>query len=230
MLLHASPWIPRYALLIAEFRPRSSLHQTVQLVSRQYIPGPETNTAQGCPCSICSRTSYDHQIAGQTIEYQDPVVRTIHSTAASPSSDCVSSLKESIAPYANQTFGSAHPTGLAATVDGPTQTWSVARQAPVLNHILCSLGPVELELQQNQESANAGYEAVGPVPIQSGAVPNEAQAIDMSVPERLRRLARRYVNNPESLVNDVHLAPGPSGRFQVVITIDITDVIGDAIN
>jgi hypothetical protein len=121
-------------------------------------------------------------------------------------------------------------------VDDPIETWSVAPQAPVLNHILCSLGPVELELQQNQENVNAGYaplpEAVGPVPIQSGAVPNEAQAIDMSVPERLRRPARRYVNNPESLVNGVHLEPDPSGRFQVVITIDITDilVIGDAIS
>ena len=119
-------------------------------------------------------------------------------------------------------------------MDDPIQTWSVAPQAQVLNHIVSSLGPVELELQQNQEYVNAGYappsEAVEPVPIQSSAVPNEARAIDISVPERLRRLARRYVNNPESLVNGVHLEPGPSGRFQVVITIDITDIIGDAIN
>ena len=59
---------------------------------------------------------------------------------------------------------------------------------------------------------------------------NDAQAVDMSVPERLRRLARRYVNNPESLVNGVHLEPGPSGRFQVVITIDITGILWDTIN
>jgi hypothetical protein len=52
----------------------------------------------------------------------------------------------------------------------------------------------------------------------------------MSVPERLRRLARRYVNNPESLVNGVHLESDPSGRFQVVITIDITNNLGDATN
>ncbi|KAI0276017.1 hypothetical protein BGY98DRAFT_1177976 [Russula aff. rugulosa BPL654] len=135
----------------------------------QYIPGPETYAAQGCPCSICSRASYDDQTAGQTIEHQDPRVPV-----------------ESIVAYANPNFGSAHPTGIAATVDDPVETWSVAPQAPVLNHILCSLGPVELELQQNQENVNAGYaplpEAVGPVPIQSGAVPNKAQAIDMSVP------------------------------------------------
>ena len=119
-------------------------------------------------------------------------------------------------------------------MDGPIQIWSVAPQAPVLNHILCSSGPAELELQQNQENVSAGYvpppEAVRPAPIQNGALPNEAQAIDMSVPERLRRLARRYVNNPKSLVNGVHLEPGPSGQFQVVITIDITNILGDTIN
>lgn len=119
-------------------------------------------------------------------------------------------------------------------MDAPIQTWSVAPPAPVLNHILYSLGPAELETQLNQECVNAGYapppEAIGPVITQSGAVPNDAQAIDMSAPERLRRLARRYVDNPKSVVNGAHLEPGPSGRFQVVITIDITDIMGDAIN
>lgn len=182
-------------------------------------------------------------MARQAIEYQNPrvrVVRAVHSTAILSSSDCDLSPKESIAPHADQSFGSAYPTGIAATesvVDGPIQTWSAAPQAPVRNHIPCSLGPAELELQQDQENVNAGYtplpEAVGPVPIQNlnGAVSsNEAQAIDMSAPERLRRLARRYVNNPESLVSGVHLEPtsGLSGRLQVVITIDITDMLGDA--
>jgi len=52
----------------------------------------------------------------------------------------------------------------------------------------------------------------------------------MSAPERLRRLAGRYVNDPESLVNGVHLEPGPSGRFQIVIAIEIGDILGDTIN
>ncbi len=59
--------------------------------------------------------------------------------------------------------------------------------------------------------------------------PNEG-AFDLSVPERLRRLAGRYVDNPDSTVNGVHLESGPSGRFQVVITIDIGDVLGDTAN
>lgn len=52
----------------------------------------------------------------------------------------------------------------------------------------------------------------------------------MSVTERLRRLAERYVNDPESVVNGVHLESGPSGRFQVVITIEIGDILGDTID
>jgi len=52
----------------------------------------------------------------------------------------------------------------------------------------------------------------------------------MSTPERLRRLAVRYVNNPKSLVNGVHLESGPSGRFQVVITVEIGDILGDNTN
>ena len=71
-------------------------------------------------------------------------------------------------------------------------------------------------------------DAVGPIQIENDAVPDEA--LDVSVPERLRRLAGHYVNNPESLINAVSVEAGPSGRFQVVITIEIDDILGDAIN
>ena len=60
--------------------------------------------------------------------------------------------------------------------------------------------------------------------IVTGAAPDQAQVLDMSVPERLRRLARRYVTDPELLANGVHLECGPSGRFQVVIAIEIGDI------
>ena len=89
----------------------------------------------------------------------------------------------------------------------------------------------EPSLQQYQE--NSGYapphETVDPPQVQMDMGPNEG-ALDMSVPERLRRLAGRYVNNPDSTVNGVYLECGPSGRFQVVVTIDIGDVLGDTIN
>jgi hypothetical protein len=62
-----------------------------------------------------------------------------------------------------------------------------------------------------------------------GPAPTE-DPLDLPVPERLRRLAGCYVSNPDSTVNGVHLEPGPSGRFQVVITIDIGDILGDGTN
>ena len=46
-------------------------------------------------------------------------------------------------------------------------------------------------------------------------------------PERLRRLTGRYVGNPDSTA---HLEPSHSGRFQVVITTDICDILGDTTN
>jgi hypothetical protein len=96
--------------------------------------------------------------------------------------------------------------------------------------ILCFTGLAEPPLQQYQE--NAGYaplHEVVPPQVQMGTAPNEG-ALDLAVPERLRRLAGRYVSNPDSTVNGVHLESGPSGRFQIVITIDIGDILGDAIN
>lgn len=90
------------------------------------------------------------------------------------------------------------------------------------------MGLAEPSLQQYQE--NAGYaplrEVVVPPQVQMGTAPNEG-ALDLSVPERLRRLARRYIDSRDSTVDGVHLESGPSGRFQVVITIDISDVLGD---
>ena len=114
--------------------------------------------------------------------------------------------------------GIVYPTGIAATADGPMQTWSVASQAPVRN----------IELQQSQKGCKRWL--CTSAPVQNDAVRNEVQAIGMSVSERLRRLARHHVNNPESFVNGVHLEPDPSSRFQVVITIKMTDILEDAIS
>ena len=73
-------------------------------------------------------------------------------------------------------------------------------------------------------------DAVDPLQVQTGAEPEQAQVLDIPVSERLRRLAGRYVNNPESVVNGVYLESGPSGRFQVVITVQIGDILGDTMD
>src|SRR5882757_44870 len=77
-------------------------------------PDPD-NVIQGCPCSWCSRNRYNPQTVMRTMEYQDP--------------------------YGNQNFGGDHTTTVAATstMDGQTQTWSVAPQVPVCCQILCYL-------------------------------------------------------------------------------------------
>ena len=54
---------------------------------------------------------------------------------------------------------------------------------------------------------------------------DQAQVSDVSVTESLRRLARCYVNNPETHVNSVRLEPGPSGQYLVVIMLEIADIL-----
>ena len=73
-------------------------------------------------------------------------------------------------------------------------------------------------------------EVVDSLHVQTSAEHDQAEVLDIPASEHLRRLARRYVNNPESLVNGVHLESGPSGQFRVVITIEIGDIIGDSID
>jgi hypothetical protein len=139
-------------------------------------------------------------------------------------------LKEPVLPYANQNVSGVDPTGIATGVDYPTQAWSLTPRIPVCSYPLL-LELAELSLQPYQENAGYAplYEVAGSPQIQVGTAPNEG-ALDLSVPERLRRLAGHYVNNQDSVVRGVHLESGPSGRFQVVITIDIGDILGDSTN
>jgi len=52
-----------------------------------------------------------------------------------------------------------------------------------------------------------------------------APTLDASIAEGRRRLAGRYLNNPDGHVSTIRLEPGPSGQFQVIITLEMTDVI-----
>lgn len=118
---------------------------------------------------------------------------------------------EQVVPYADQNVGAVYATDITNTVDFSNQEWTFTPQA----------------LQyQNAEYAPL-HEALDPLQVQMDMAPNEG-ALDMSAPERLRRLAGRCINDPDSTVNGVHLESGPSGRLQVVITIQISDVLGDA--
>jgi hypothetical protein len=69
------------------------------------------------------------------------------------------------------------------------------------------------------------YQAALPLQTPANIVVDHSQVFDISATESLRRLARQYVNNPESLVNAVRLEQGPSGRFMAVIILEITDIL-----
>jgi hypothetical protein len=65
---------------------------------------------------------------------------------------------------------------------------------------------------------------VGFLQANTSAAPNQAQ-LDMPVQDSLRRFAERYFNNTEPLISAVHFEYGPSGRPQVVIMLEITDIL-----
>jgi hypothetical protein len=93
----------------------------------------------------------------------------------------------------------------------------VGQQAPVCVHVLRLFSMLKSRDQENVNDWNAPrYEAV--------VAPNQDR-LDMPVLDSLRRLAERYFNNPESLVNAIHFKYGPSGRLQVVVVLEIADIL-----
>ena len=61
------------------------------------------------------------------------------------------------------------------------------------------------------------HERLGPYNIDLIRVP----MLDASIREGRRRLAGRYLNNPNASVSTIRLEPGASGRLQVVITVEM---------
>ncbi|KAH9015743.1 hypothetical protein EDB83DRAFT_2573764 [Lactarius deliciosus] len=76
-----------------------------------------------------------------------------------------------------------------------------------------------------QTADNFGYapvhESVGPPNMRLAQAPT----FDASIAENRRRLAGRYLNNPDAYVSTIRLEPGPSGQFQVVITLEMIDIV-----
>ncbi|KAH9968315.1 hypothetical protein BGW80DRAFT_1339041 [Lactifluus volemus] len=69
-----------------------------------------------------------------------------------------------------------------------------------------------------------------PVPGPAGAeLPDpwvyNAPVRDYPPPDNLRRLARRYLDYPDSQVDMVCIEPGHAGRFKVVITLETADFL-----
>ncbi|KAH9059897.1 hypothetical protein EDB87DRAFT_676855 [Lactarius vividus] len=52
----------------------------------------------------------------------------------------------------------------------------------------------------------------------------QAPTLETSIAESRRRLASRYLNNADAHVSMIRLEPGASGQFQVIITLEMTNV------
>jgi hypothetical protein len=53
----------------------------------------------------------------------------------------------------------------------------------------------------------------------------QAPTLNTSIAEGRRRLADLYLNNASAHVSMIHLEPGPSGRFQVIMTLEIPSTL-----
>ena len=52
----------------------------------------------------------------------------------------------------------------------------------------------------------------------------QAQVLDASIAENLRRLAGWYLNNPSAHVSIIRLEPSPSGELQIIITLGMANI------
>jgi hypothetical protein len=129
----------------------------------------------------------------------------------------------------NQPSGIGNPIGIVPSMTNQMQEQFVVQPAPVCIHIFRFRGMLaEVNLEWNWDSA--GYapprEATASHPQAHANVGlDQTQVFDATVTEGLRRLAGRYVNDPDSLVNAVRLEPSPSGRFRIIIMLEIAGIL-----
>lgn len=53
----------------------------------------------------------------------------------------------------------------------------------------------------------------------------QAPTVETLVAEGRRRLAGRYLSNPDAYVSMIRLEPSPSGQFQVIITVEMANIL-----
>ncbi|KAH9175591.1 hypothetical protein EDB89DRAFT_1903713 [Lactarius sanguifluus] len=82
--------------------------------------------------------------------------------------------------------------------------------------------PVE---QQDPRHFGVIQDNNGYAPVPEGAGPPQALPLDASIAESRRRLAGRYLNNPEVYVSTIRLEHGPDGELQVIITLGIANAL-----
>ena len=83
-----------------------------------------------------------------------------------------------------------------------------------------------LEVQQNYDGYDgARLPAADPPEAFPGILPYQAPPADMPpAANGLKNLAGRFLNNPGTLVNMLRIEPGPNGRFEVWIALELADI------
>jgi hypothetical protein len=54
---------------------------------------------------------------------------------------------------------------------------------------------------------------------------SQAQPLDATIAENLKRIANQYLNNPDAHVRTITLEPGPRDELQIVITLGTANII-----
>lgn len=82
------------------------------------------------------------------------------------------------------------------------------------------------EFQECRDGLHAGarFHAADPPEDVHGVWPHHNPPADIPPANGLRILAGRLLNNPDTLVNMLRIEPGPDGRFEVWIALQLTDL------
>ena len=79
--------------------------------------------------------------------------------------------------------------------------------------------------QENYDGYGAHFPAADPPEAFPGARPHPARPANMPpAANGLRNLAGRFLNNPGTNVNMLWIEPGPNGRFEVWIALELPDI------
>jgi hypothetical protein len=85
--------------------------------------------------------------------------------------------------------------------------------------------PFAPEVQENYDGYGAHFPAAGPPEVFPGVWPHPAPRADMQpAVDGLRNLAGWLLNNPGTLVNIIQIEPGPGGRFEAWIALELPDI------
>ena len=81
------------------------------------------------------------------------------------------------------------------------------------------------DVQQNYGGYGAHFPVADPPEAFPGVWPHPAPPADLQpAANGLKNLAGHFLNNPGSLVNMLRIEPGPNGRFEVWIALELADI------